>query len=98
MQPSFTMQLLKKSILPAVVLAVSLLCAQVSMAGDDAGGFHQADRAKQQTLRAVLRSIERQHNVSFLCRTELLDIRVNTAKVDFSEKEFYAKLQNLLRP
>ncbi len=53
--------------------------------------------AAEQTLGTVLRDIERAHDVSFICRSELLDLKINTGKEDFTDKSFAKKLGRLLK-
>src|SRR4051794_10500442 len=50
----------------------------------------------EQTLGELLSDIEKAHGVSFVCKSELLDIKINTGKVNFSGKEYIQNLQKLL--
>lgn len=52
----------------------------------------------QQTLKNLLRDIEKKHDVSFLCKSELLEITINTDNVDFTGSGFAKKLQKVLKP
>jgi TonB-linked SusC/RagA family outer membrane protein len=49
------------------------------------------------TLGTLLSTLEKKYNVSFLCRSELLDIKIFLGKTTFEENQFIGKLQKLLR-
>src|ERR671912_1104380 len=49
------------------------------------------------TLGDLLTNIEKKHDVSFVCRSEVLDIRVNTGKEDFDGSRFAYRLEKLLK-
>lgn len=51
-----------------------------------------------QTLGEILQDIEKKHDVSFLCRSELLQIKINKGKETFQEKAFARVLQSLIKP
>ncbi|RYZ20447.1 MAG: hypothetical protein EOP49_47630, partial [Sphingobacteriales bacterium] len=45
----------------------------------------------------LLTNIEKKHDVNFLCRSEVLDIKVNAGKEDFTGNRFAYKLEKLLK-
>jgi TonB-linked SusC/RagA family outer membrane protein len=49
------------------------------------------------SLGDLLNNIERRHDVSFVCRSEVLDIKVNAGKDDFSGNRFAYRLEKLLK-
>lgn len=62
----------------------------------NAGIIHQANGG--QTLRTILDRIEKQHDVSFICRSELLQIEIETGNEKFAGNSFASRLEKLLRP
>lgn len=63
------------------------------------GAFaYQAKPKQLQTLGEILQQIEKQHDVSFICRSELLQLRINTGKEDFREKAFVRSLLAVIKP
>jgi TonB-linked SusC/RagA family outer membrane protein len=59
---------------------------------------YQVKPKQLQTLGEILQQIEKQHDVSFICRSELLQMRINTGKEDFREKAFVRSLVNVIKP
>ncbi|PWV53575.1 TonB-dependent receptor [Chitinophaga sp. S165] len=59
---------------------------------------YTSDQRQLQTLGQILQDIEKAHNVSFLCRSELLEMKINKGKENFREKAFARVLQSLIKP
>jgi len=51
-----------------------------------------------QTLGNLLKEIEKQQNVSFICRSEIAELKINTGNEVFSGKGFAENLQKVLKP
>jgi len=84
----------------ACLMAPSLQAQDFAVAGSakrQAYGY-QAQRKQLQTLGEVLQRIEKQHDVSFICRSELLQLKVNTGNQDFRDKAFEPSLLAVIRP
>ncbi|WP_217602728.1 TonB-dependent receptor [Chitinophaga sp. GbtcB8] len=58
----------------------------------------QVARKQVQTLGEILQVIEKQHDVSFICRSELLQLKINAGKENFKEKAFVRSLLNVIKP
>ena len=54
-------------------------------------------RVNNLLLGDLLTNIEKKHDVSFVCRSEVLDIKVNAGKEDFTSPRFAYKLEKLLK-
>jgi len=59
---------------------------------------YQVARKQLQTLGEILQAIEKQHDVSFICRSELLQLKINAGNEDFKEKAFVYSLLSVIRP
>jgi TonB-linked SusC/RagA family outer membrane protein len=88
-----------RMLLASVWLVSGTVMAQEGLASSTMG-FEQTsyqNAAAQQTLGAVLRDIEKIHDVRFICRSELLDLKINTGNQEFTDKSFAAKLGKILK-
>ncbi len=84
----------------ACLIGPSLQAQDLAMAGGpvrDAYAY-QVERKQLQTLGEILTDIEKQHDVSFICRSELLQLKINTGKEDFKKKAFVRSLLAVIRP
>lgn len=59
---------------------------------------YQARPKQLQTLGEILQQIEKQHDVSFICRSELLQMKINTGKEDFRDRAFVRSLLTVIKP
>lgn len=83
------------SLLSTPVAAQDMLVQEP--ARNDAFAF-QSKRKTVQSLGEILHDIERQHDVSFVCKSELLRMKINTGEEDFRSKAFAQALLEVLRP
>ncbi|MFN2440322.1 MAG: carboxypeptidase-like regulatory domain-containing protein [Chitinophagaceae bacterium] len=81
-----------------------LLTPAISFAQDVAFNNRQSPLNKQEetstykTLGSLLSEIEKKHTVSFICRSELLEIKINADKLNFKGKTFVEKLKEAIKP
>ncbi|UPK70711.1 SusC/RagA family TonB-linked outer membrane protein [Chitinophaga filiformis] len=71
--------------------------AVFSQRADNISGYTSGQR-QMQTLRQILQDIEKTHGVSFLCRSELLEMKINKGRETFREKSFARILLSLIKP
>jgi TonB-linked SusC/RagA family outer membrane protein len=57
----------------------------------------QGTSANPRPLKNLLHDIEEKHDVSFVCKTELLEIMINTGEENFTGIDFAKKLQKVLK-
>jgi len=91
----------RSALLFAACLVGSSLYAQdfaASGAAVNSVYTYQAKTKQLQTLGEILQQIEKQHDVSFICRSELLEMKINTGKEDFREKAFVHSLVAVIKP
>jgi len=91
----------RSALLFAACLVGSSLYAQdfaASGAAVNSVYTYQAKTRQLQTLGEILQQIEKQHDVSFICRSELLEMKINTGKEDFREKAFVHSLVAVIKP
>jgi len=58
----------------------------------------QEETAAYKTLGSLLSEIEKKHTISFICRSELLEIKINADKLNFKGKSFILKLKEAIKP
>ncbi|TWV99238.1 hypothetical protein [Chitinophaga pinensis] len=66
---------------PAIAQDMALLSSATHASSDRTSGQRQ-----MQTLGQILQDIEKKHAVSFLCRSELLQLQINKEKKRFGRK------------
>ncbi|CAL1520795.1 TonB-dependent receptor [Chitinophaga sp. MM2321] len=59
---------------------------------------YQTKRKQVQTLGEILKDIEKQHDVSFICKSELLQLKINPGSENFKGKMFVNSLLSVIRP
>ena len=57
----------------------------------------QSQAAKALTLGALLNDLEKQHNISFVCKSELLKMPIRYSAEELKKENFYAPLKKLLQ-
>lgn len=58
----------------------------------------QTPAAKALTLGSLLNDLEKQHNISFVCKSELLKMSIRYSTDELKKENFYAPLKKLLQP
>ncbi|MBW8686418.1 SusC/RagA family TonB-linked outer membrane protein [Chitinophaga rhizophila] len=72
--------------------------AQDLALANDAVHASSSGQGQVQTLGQILQDIEKKHAVSFLCRSELLQMKINKGRESFRDKTFARILQSLIKP
>jgi TonB-linked SusC/RagA family outer membrane protein len=59
---------------------------------------YASGQSQMQTLGEILQDIEKKHDVSFICRSELLQLKIHKGKETFRGKAFARTLLSLIKP
>ncbi len=86
-------------------MLIAMLCfMNTALPAQDDMAYHQVRKSgiekrdiNNLSLGELLTSIEKKHDVNFLCRSEVLDIKINTGREDFAGTRFAYRLEKLLK-
>jgi TonB-linked SusC/RagA family outer membrane protein len=93
--------MLQKWLFPAAFMGCLLIIGTDLSASDPVRkrwSDYDFDQSNMQTLGSLLRNIENQHGVSFICKSELLNLKIDTGAETFAGSSFAEKLQKILKP